>query len=138
MIRYSPLVSAPPEDFFSGAAHSSQCKSNLDKIIHLCEKFGFSLVADKIKGPLSQLVFLGILLDSHKMEMRLPKEKLSNLTTTVSLWLNKSVSTKRDLLSLIGHLAYATKVIPEGRPFLRRMINLASSFKHLSERRIQI
>ena len=32
---------------------------------------------------------------------------------------------------LIGHLAYATQVIPERRPFLRRMIDLASSFKHL-------
>ena len=71
--------------FTAGTAHSSQCKSNLDKIIQLCEKLGFPLAADKIEGPSSQFVFLGILLDSHNMEMRLPELKLSNLTTTVSL-----------------------------------------------------
>ena len=65
------------------------------------------------------------------MEMRLPEQKLTDLTSTVSLWLDKSGSTKRDLLSLIGHLAYAAKVVPKGRPFFRRVINLASSFKHL-------
>ena len=100
------------DDFFTaGASHSAQCKNNLDQIIPLCKKLGFPLATDKIEGPSSQLVFLGIVLDSHKMEMRLPEDKLSNLTSTVSLWLNKSVSTKRDLLSLIGHLGYATQVI---------------------------
>ena len=46
------------------------------------------------------------------MEMRLPERKLTDLTSTVSIWLGKSASTKRDLLSLIGHLAYAAKVVP--------------------------
>lgn len=120
------------DDFFTaGAAHSPQCQHNLDKIIELCEKLGFPLAADKVEGPASLLVFLGILLDSHKMEMRLPEQKLSELTSAVSQWLNRSVATKRDLLSLVGHLAYATKVVPEGRPFLRRIIDLATSFKHL-------
>ena len=120
------------DDFFTaGAANTSECKHNLDTIIRLCEKLGFPLAAEKIEGPSLQLIFLGILLDSHKMEMRLPEQKRIALTNTVNLWLNKSISSKRDLLSLIGRLAFATKVVPEGRPFLRRMINLASSFKLL-------
>ena len=120
------------DDFFTaGATNTSECQHNLSTIIRLCAKLGFPLATDKIEGPSSQLIFLGILLDSHKMEMRLPEQKLNDLTNTVTTWLNRTVSSKRDLLSLIGLLAYATKVVPEGRPFLRRMINLASSFKHL-------
>ena len=46
----------------------------------------------------------------------------------VAHWLDKHVASKRELLSLIGHLAYA---VPEGRAFLRRMIDLASSCKLL-------
>ena len=67
------------DDFFTaGAADTSECRHNLDTIIRLCEKLGFPLAADKIEGPSPQLVFLGILLDSHKMEMRLPEQKLIN------------------------------------------------------------
>lgn len=36
------------------------------------------------------------------------------------------------MLSLISHLSFATKVVPEGRPFLHRMINLASTQKCLN------
>ena len=49
----------------------------------------------------------------------------------VSLWLNKKVTSKRDLLSLIGHLTYASKVVPQGRPFVCRMIDLAATHKLL-------
>ena len=90
------------DDFFTaGATNTSECQHNLSTLIRLCAKLGFPLATDKIEGPSSQLIFLGILLDSHKMEMRLPEQKLNDLTNTVTTWLNRTVSFKRDLLSLI-------------------------------------
>ena len=85
--------------------HSTVCKRNLDTIMH-----------QLLTRLRVHLVFLEIILDSNKMEVRLLEQKLSN---TVLLWLNKS---KRVLLSLIGDLVYASKVMSEGRPFLCRMI----------------
>ena len=35
-----------------------------------------------------------------------------------------------ELESLIGHLHYAYKIAPQGRIFLRRMINLLCTFRH--------
>ena len=40
-------------------------------------------------------------------------------------------TTKRELLSLIGKLYFAAKVIPAGRIFLRRLIDLSTSVKKL-------
>lgn len=37
--------------------------------------------------------------------------------------------TRKELESLIGYLQHACKVIPQGRTFLRRMINLLSAFR---------
>ena len=39
--------------------------------------------------------------------------------------------TKRELLSLIGKLAFACKVVPPGRLFLRRLIDLSTTATHL-------
>ena len=41
-------------------------------------------------------------------------------------WQQKRACKKRDLLSLIGKLAHACKVVPPGRTFLRRMIDTST------------
>ena len=58
------------DDFFTvGAPQSNQCAHNLDTIICICNKLGFPLATEKIKGPSTLLPFLGILLDSARKEM---------------------------------------------------------------------
>ena len=42
--------------------------------------------------------------------------------------------TKRELLSLIGKLSFCCKVVPAGRIFLRRMIDLSNSVARLHHR----
>ena len=41
---------------------------------------------------------------------------------------------KRKLLSIIGSLGHAFKVVWAGRSFLRRLINLAATVKYLDRR----
>ena len=76
------------DDFFTaGTPDTDQCKQHLDTIISICQKLGFPLATDKIEGPSTLLVFLGILLDSHLMQMRLPEQKLQELKAMVAQWL---------------------------------------------------
>ena len=49
----------------------------------------------------------------------------------INSWRNHKSAKKRQLLSLIGHLAHACKVVPPGRTFLRRIINLSCVPKDL-------
>ena len=66
------------------------------------------------------------------MTMRLPAAKLQRLKDLVMEWLEKKTAArKRSLLSLIGELAHASKVVPAGRTFLRRMITTAHSCRKL-------
>lgn len=46
--------------------------------------FGVPLAADKTEGPVTELCFLGIVIDSMAMECRLPLDKLADLKGTVS------------------------------------------------------
>ena len=84
----------------------------------------------RVEGPSTVLTFLGILLDTIKLEPRLPEEKLTRLNQ-IREWSQRKSCTKQQLLSLIGHLQHACKVVRPGRTFLRRMIELSSVAKEL-------
>ena len=120
------------DDFLTmGAANSEECENNLKILVSLCQELGLPLKWQKLEGPAVELVFLGILLDTRRMELRLPPEKLSELKVLIVKWLGRKKGKKRELLSLIGKLSHAAKIIKPGRIFLRRMLNCTHKAKRL-------
>ena len=68
------------------------------------------LSKEKTLGPLTSLEFLGIQLDSRLMRASLPEEKLVRLRAVLASAVVPGVAmTKRDLLSLLGHLNFADR-----------------------------
>lgn len=94
-------------------------------------RLGVPLAEEKFEGPCTTISFLGIVLDFEKLEAHLPEDKLTLIKGVLAEWLSKSSVTKRELLSLIGHLSFAAKVVPPGRTFLRRMIDLSTTQQRL-------
>ncbi len=92
---------------------------------------------EKVQGPATTLTILGIELDTVLKQARLPSEKLTALLEELSrfssLYSCQSRCTKRQLLSLIGKLAFACKVIPAGRSFLRRLLDTVHSVEGLEK-----
>ena len=85
-----------------------------------------TLAPEKQDGPSTVIVFLGIIIDTSRQELRLPDDKLRRLLSTLDEWERRKACTRRDLESLIGILQHACKVIRPGRAFLRRAISLLS------------
>ena len=120
------------DDFlFVGAPDTDVCSRSLSLAVSKCHDLGVRISLEKLEGPATQLSFLGILLDTEKLEVRLPDEKLRRLQLLLAEWRDKRSCTKRDLLSLIGTLQHACRVVPPGRSFLRRMIDLSKVAKQL-------
>ena len=61
-----------------GAAESDECQFNLQLLKDICGHLGIPLAEEKLEGPTTCLVFLGILIDMRG-ELRLPKYKLDRL-----------------------------------------------------------
>ena len=123
------------DDFFlAGPNQSDICKNSMQTIIFLFARLGVPLAPDKVEGPTNVLTYLGIVIDTNLMELRLPEDKLSALVDLLSAWQIKRKCTKRELLSLIGKLSFASKIIPSGRTFLRRLIDLSKSVTSLNHR----
>ena len=114
-----------------GPPASSQCSRHLEEVKSTCTRLGIPLVIEKVVGPSKGLTFLGITLDTIQMEACLPPEKLNRIRETVALWLPKRKATKRAVLSLVGTLQHANKIICPGRTFLRRMYTTASKVRQL-------
>ena len=85
---------------------------------------GVPIAEHKTEGPSLIIEFLGIIIDSQKMEARLPSDKLDRLFGDLNSWHTKKSATLQELQSLIGTLNFACKVIAPGRAFLQRIINL--------------
>ena len=116
----------------AGKPESAECEQVLNTMLHVCRKLGFPIAEGKIEGPTAVITYLGIVLDTIKMELCLPHDKLEALLQLLRQWtMPKKRTTKRELLSLIGKLSFAAKVVPAGHIFLRRLIDLSTSVKKL-------
>ena len=116
------------DDYFTvGPANLSFCAQNIKTILHMVSQMGIPLAPNKLEGPTTCLVFLGILIDTTYMETSLPDDKLHELISELQSWSTRNKCLKRDLLSLIGKQNFACRIIPAGRIFLCRLIDLSTS-----------
>ena len=68
---------------------------HLNHFKQACHTLGVPLALEKVEGPSTMLSFLGILLDTHLMEARLPEEKLQRLRATVTELVSRKNATKK-------------------------------------------
>lgn len=116
------------DDFITcGSADSEDCCRNLELLVAVCCHLGIPLAKEKLEGPTTCLVFLGIVIDTVRGELSLPLEKLTRLRQSVQEWLRKKKCTKRELLSIAGQLQHAATVVRPGRTFLRRLFDLSAT-----------
>lgn len=66
-------------------------------------------------------MYLGITIDSVKMELRLPEGKLDKVKELLSTFENKKSASKHQLEKLAGSLAHCATVVRGGRTFCRRI-----------------
>lgn len=114
------------DDFLTvGRPNSDQCYNSLRCLLSTCADLGYPLKEDKVVGPTTTLEFLGITIDTDRMEVRLPLDKVIQLEPLLSQWAVKRSCRKRELLSLIG------KIVRVGRIFLCRFIECSTRAAHL-------
>ena len=123
------------DDFFTaGPAASQECQMNLQSMFTLCEDINAPIKLSKVEGPTTSLTFLGIHLNSQTMQASISDDRKRTLISELHWMIGRDKCTQRQLLSLIGKLSFCCKVLPAGRIFLRRMIDLSSTVSRLHHR----
>ena len=113
------------DDFCFLSVDEKTCYEDLRKFIELCDDIGVPLAPDKTVWPAMIMTFLGILLNTIRMEASLPEEKIVKCKKEIKSLLNAQVKKVqlRKLQSVIGLLNFCCKVVQPGRAFLRRLID---------------
>ena len=111
------------------------CLTSFNTWIRILMSLEAPVVSSKMIGPSQEIEFLGIMLDSIHMEVRLPQDKLSRIHDLLNSFKSHRSVRLVELQSLIGTLQFACKVVVPCRTFLQRAINLTrgvpSCFHHI-------
>ena len=113
----------------------AQCLTSFSTLLRVFMSLRAPLVASKTLGPSQVLEFMGIELDSSRMEARLPEDKLNRTRELLKSFKRRRSARLVELQSLIGTLQFACRVVVPGWTFLQRVINLTrgvpSHFHHV-------
>jgi len=89
----------------------------------ICGQLGFTEASEKRKDG-TCVDYLGLILDTVKMEARLPEEKKIRTINEINMTLAARSVTLKQLEKLLGLLEFCVAVFPLGRPFLRHVWNM--------------
>ena len=113
------------DDFiFVGSHNEPTCLNSLLSFKSLAQELCIPLNVSKRCLPATCQIVYGIEIDTNAMQLRLPQDKLSKALSLVNRMAKCRKVTLRDLLSLIGLLSFACRVVSAGRTCLRRLLNL--------------
>ncbi len=115
------------DDFCFSSLHSSTTPgAKLSVVLNHMARLSVPVATHKTEGPSTCISFLGILIDTDKMELRLPMGKVQRFRQVIQEWCGKTSCTSKDLESFLGHLSHAASVIRPGHTFLRQLFCLLS------------
>lgn len=114
-----------------GKKSSNECAKNLNIMLRTCHDTGFKVNYNKVTEPSTVMEYLGIIIDTHRMELRISEDRLNEIYSELCEWKLMRSCKKRKLLSIIGKLQFISGVIRPGRTFIRRMIEMSKSVKYL-------
>ena len=130
--NFKNLIHYSDDFFLVSSSNASEAASDLCVILNpVFHHLSIPIAEDKLEGPSTSIIYLGININSANFTICLPDDKFIELSTLLSTWRKRKKCTKRELLSLIGKLSFAYKVVRPGRIFMRRLIMLSTTVRQL-------
>ena len=77
------------DDYLMASSTYHQCRINLVRFLSLCKYLGVPMAPEKTVGPQNILSFAGIELDTLRMEVRLPVDKIGKCRLLISSFLRR-------------------------------------------------
>jgi hypothetical protein len=90
----------------------------------VCDNLGVLLAEEKTKCPTCVLVYLGLVIDTIEMVIRIPENKLEEVKSKLLSVCNKHMVTLHDLQSLVVSLNFCSRAIPVLVPLICVLVML--------------
>ncbi len=111
------------DDFLGGDRSGTACRDAMSTFQRCLAELNVPIATEKTEGPSEIITFLGLELDSERMIVRIPSDKIADVVNKIQVMLSGQKTTLKAMQSLIGSLNFCCRAIVIGRPFCRRLIN---------------
>ncbi|CAF4209424.1 unnamed protein product [Rotaria sp. Silwood2] len=119
------------DDFFVVDSRNDGGERTSVMISLIFNRLKIPLSVHKTVGPAQEIEYLGIILDSNRMEARLPQAKVLRIMEMIKSLLNRRKCKKCELLVILGHMSFASRVVIPGRTFVHYLFNLTPYVRSL-------
>ena len=111
------------DDYLFAALVSAVCNGQMQVFMDICASINFPISLEKTCWATTQLVFLGMLIDTVKQIVMIPCEKVYKAHNLIDAVLNNPSKklTLKQLQRICGYLNFIGKCIIPGRAFTRRL-----------------
>lgn len=82
------------------------------------QKCGIEEAKKKACPPATSMISIGVLFNTVTMTIEITRERLQEIITVLTIWLNKSKASLKDIQSLLGKLNFVAACVPPGRIFI--------------------
>ena len=120
------------DDFFFAAVKKFLCDLQVETFLHVCEEINFPYSQEKTQWSCTQLVFLGLLINTVLRLICVPTEKIEKAKDLILILLQRKKSKAKliEIQRLAGYLNFLCKAVLPGRPFVRRLYFMCSGLTH--------
>ena len=118
------------DDFLIVSDTREKCLTGLNTLLTLLRALGFHINYSKLEGPGQRLVFLGITLDTAKMTLEIPQNKIDEVLNQISYHIKRRKITKLEIQKLVGRLNWISQCVYGARFHMRRLIDVISKLRH--------
>ena len=94
------------DDFILVQGSKEACSEGLKIVLDTCTQAGFEVQPKKTVGPVQVIEFLGITIDTIESKLCISQDKCKEMHQLLASWLHKKSATKRQILSLLGKMAF--------------------------------
>ena len=115
------------DDFFFTALLKLWCDWQIEQFLKICKKINFPVSLEKTFWGDTTMIFLGLLLDSERQIVCIPKEKIDRAKHLIKFVMNHKKIKVVDLQKLTGFLNFLCHATVPGRAFTRRLYAFVSS-----------
>ena len=109
------------DDFFFVALLKAFCDGQLQLFMKICHDINFPVSLEKTFMGTTRLTFLGLIIDTIKMIVCVPMEKIEKAKNLIQYAVSKKKLRLKKLQQITGFLNFLCKAVIPGRAFTRRL-----------------
>ena len=117
------------DDFIVFGHDWESCRAAQLTLHTVLRSLGFDRAYKKVVSPSNVVTYLGVEVDSLRMELGLPQSKLDKLANELEFFSHRKRATLKQLQRLAGILSHCSALVRGGRTFSHRVISLLKCFK---------